>query len=125
MEMNVGEIEVNGVSYIRKDAATSGALSIDLDGKKYVLIRSRDSGCHAGYIECEDGREITLVKSRRLWYWSGAASLSQLAMEGVKSPDSCKFPCSVDRITVYDCCEKIDTTSECQKSIEGVPEWKQ
>ena len=125
MDLTAETLKVNGVDYVRADSLPSNAPSIDLDGKPFVVIRSRDSGCHAGYVESEDGRTITLVKSRRLWYWTGAASLSQLAMEGVKSPDSCKFPMAVDRITVYDICEKIETNAASQESILGVPEWNQ
>lgn len=90
----------------------------------YVIIRSRDSGCHAGYLAAEDGNTMTLTKSRRLWYWSGAASLSQLAMEGVKDPENCKFPQCVDSITVYGVCEKIPATESARLSIEGTPVWK-
>jgi hypothetical protein len=93
------------------------------DKKTYVVIRSRDSGCHAGYLESEEGDTITLINARRLWYWEGAATLSQLAEEGVKTPEKCKFPCAVSRITVYGCCEKIAASLDCRKSIEGVPLW--
>jgi hypothetical protein len=115
-------IKIDEVEYVRKDA--QNAPSKPLDGKEYVVIRSKDSGCHAGYLESEDGTTITLINSRRLWYWSGAASLSQLAMEGVSNPKDCKFPCAVDSITVYSVCEKISTTAKAQSSIEGVEVWK-
>jgi len=122
-QINHETLELNGVKYVREDSVNNNAPAKDLDGMKYVVIRSRDSGCHAGYLKSEDGTTITLVDSRRLWYWSGAASLSQLAMEGVSNPDDCKFPCTVDEITVYSVCEKIAVTSKAQKSIEGVKVW--
>jgi len=123
-KINHETLELNGVTYIREDSVNTNAPSKDLDGMQYVVIRSRDSGCHAGYLKSEDGTTITLANSRRLWYWSGAASLSQLAMEGVSSPKDCKFPCAVDEISIYSVCEKISTTSVAQKSIEGVKVWK-
>ena len=119
--MNPETITIDKTEYVRKDSVN--APSKDLDGKKYVLIRSRDSGCHAGYLEKEDGNTITLVQSRRLWYWSGAATLSQLAMEGVSNPSDCKFPCEVDKFTVYGVCEKSAVTLKAQESIKGVPVW--
>jgi hypothetical protein len=63
--------------------------------------------------------------ARRLWYWDGASSLSQLAMEGVKKPENCKFPCEVARIELTEAIEIIDCTEEAKQSIAGVPVWKQ
>jgi len=50
-----------------------------------------------GYLKAVKGRKVELVNARRLWYWSGAASLSQMALEGVKNPDTCKFPAAVPK----------------------------
>ena len=124
MDTNINEIRVNGVDYIRKDSVKDKQQAVSNDGLPYVVIRSRDSGCHAGYLESEDGTTVVLVNSRRLYYWDGAATLSQLAEEGVKSPENCKFPQPVTRITVYSICEKIEATEECRKSIENVSIWK-
>ena len=57
----------------------------------YYIVRGDRSGVFAGNIKHREGREVTLTNVRRLWYWSGAASLSQLALEGVKRPKDCKF----------------------------------
>lgn len=67
---------------------------------------------------------MELTSCRRLWYWDGAASLSQLAAEGVKRPDNCKFTVTVDSIVVLNVIEIIPTTAEAQKSIEDVKVWK-
>ena len=92
---------------------------------KYVIVRTRSAGVFAGYLESQKGQEVILTNARRLWYWKGAASLSQLAMEGVKYPEECKFPCPVDKIILTEAIEIIDTTDEAQKNIELVPIWKQ
>lgn len=115
-------IEIDGEEYTRTASIAERAHS--LDGKPHVIIRSADSGCHAGYVEYEEGNTITLIKSRRLWYWDGAASLSQLAVDGPQNPENCKFPCEVDRITVYQVCEKIETTEQAHAAIASVPVWK-
>lgn len=93
--------------------------------QKYVLIRSKDSGVHTGYLKSKVRDEVVLLNARRIWYWAGAASLSQLAMEGTKKPAECKFPCTVDNITILGVCEIIEMTKAAQKSIEAVPVWKQ
>jgi len=92
--------------------------------KKYQIIRTYSAGVFAGYVESKNKDEVTMTDARRLWYWDGAASLSQLAMEGVKNPASCKFPIKVDRVTLLGVIEILDCTEIAHKSIEGVPIWK-
>ncbi len=123
MKTDINEIEVNGVQYVKKGSTPVPCVSTD--GLPYVVVRSRDSGCHAGYLKSEEGNTITLVHSRRLWYWSGASTLSQLAEEGVKTPEKCKMPQEVQEITIYGVCEKIKASSECRKTLNNVPIWKQ
>lgn len=92
--------------------------------KKYVICRTYSAGVFAGYLESKKGKEVVLTNARRLWRWAGAASLSQLAMEGTKNPDECKFPCEVDRVEFTEVIEILDVTSEAKKSIASVPIWK-
>lgn len=93
--------------------------------KKYVIVRTHSAGVFAGEIESRNGQEVVLLNARRLWYWQGAASLSQLAMEGTSKPNGCKFPCAVDRVELLQVIEILDATSKARESIEGVPVWKQ
>ena len=58
--------------------------------KPYVIVRTYSAGVFAGTLEFHDGKEVTLSNARRLWYWDGAATLSQLAMEGVSKPQNSK-----------------------------------
>lgn len=92
---------------------------------KYVICRTYSAGVFAGYLESRKGAEVILKDARRLWYWSGASSLSQLAMEGVKRPNECKFPCPVDRVELLNAIEILDVTESAQKCIADVPVWKQ
>jgi len=90
----------------------------------YVIVRTYSAGVHAGELLKREGKEVTLKNARRLWYWEGAASLSQLAMEGVSKPDKCKFPCEVTEITLTEAIEIIPCTQKAIDSIAGVPIWK-
>lgn len=90
----------------------------------YVIVRTYSAGVFAGWLKSRKGKEVVMTKARRLWYWDGAASLSQLAMEGVKRPENCKFPCEVDRIVLTEAIEIIDCTDAARESIAGVPVWK-
>jgi hypothetical protein len=67
---------------------------------------------------------VTLANARRLWYWDGAASLSQLAMEGVSSPKTCKFPPAVDQVIVLGVCEIISATPQAVESVNAVTPWR-
>ena len=67
---------------------------------------------------------VVLTNARRIWYWDGAASLSQLAMEGIKKPENCKFPVAVNRVELLQAIEILDVTEAAKKSIENVPIWQ-
>lgn len=108
-------IVINGVEFVKKPA---------VDEKQYVIVRTRHAGVHAGYLIGSNGQETRLMQSRRIWYWDGAASLSQLAMEGVSKPNNCKFSMPVDEITVFETIEIITVTDAAKKIIESVPVWK-
>ena len=94
--------------------------------KKYVIIRAKEAGCFAGFLEEYDRAAATVVlsQSRRLWYWVGAASLSQLAMEGSSNPSGCKFPPVVLNQEILGVIEVLQTTEKAQISIEGTPVWR-
>ena len=89
----------------------------------FVIVRTFSAGVFAGYFESRNGREVVLTNARRLWYWAGAASLSQMAMSGTSSPADCKFPIAVDRVLLLEAIEILECTEAARISIEGVPVW--
>lgn len=91
---------------------------------QYCIVRTERAGVFAGTIKERNGSEVTLTDTRRLWYWDGAASLSQLAVEGTSKPRNCKFTVVVPEITVLGAIEIIPCTEEAEASIKGVKEWK-
>ena len=91
---------------------------------KKVLVRADKAGVFFGEIKERNGSEIVMKNARRIWYWDGAASISQLAAEGTKNPNNCKFTVTVDEITILGVIEIIPCTDEAIKSIEGVEVWK-
>lgn len=92
---------------------------------KRVMVRTYSAGVFAGELESRKAQEVVLRNARHIWYWSGAASLSQLAMEGTSHPLNCKFPCPVDRIELLQTIEIIDMTDKAWDSVMGVSIWKQ
>lgn len=89
-----------------------------------VIIRADRAGVFFGEIKERNGAEVTMTNCRRLWYWNGAASLSQLATEGVKKPGDCKFTVTVDEMTILGVIEIIPCTAKAVESINRVPVWK-
>jgi len=91
-------------------------------GKK-VIIRTYSAGVHYGTLYSREGKEAVLTDSIRIWYWSGANSLSQLAVDGTKEPANCKFTISVPEILVTEVIEIIPCSENAIASIEGVKSW--
>ena len=91
---------------------------------KYCVVRGERFGVFAGTVEAVEENRALLKDARRLWYWEGAASLSQLAMEGVKNPENCKFTVPVSSVVLSGVIEIIPTTEQAQQIICGVKEWK-
>ena len=91
---------------------------------RYCLVRSKSAGVFAGTVAKLDGQTVTMTNARRIWYWDGAASLSQLATDGASKPENCKFPAPVDEVMLFKVIEIIPMTTKAQESIAGVLPWK-
>jgi hypothetical protein len=98
--------------------------TIKKDNQK--IIRTYSAGVFFGTLvnRSTDGMRGTIKNARRLWYWDGAASLSQLAVDGVSKPENCKFPCAVSSIEVTQIIEVLETTKKARESIDGVKIWE-
>lgn len=93
-----------------------------MNKKRFVMVRSL-AGLFVGELERYENAEASLKGVRRLWYWTGAASLSQLAQEGTNKPKDCKFPCEVDRIVIPSVIEMLDVTAKAKETLDSVPVW--
>ena len=91
---------------------------------KYVIVRCRDAGVHAGTLKSRTERECELTGSRRLWYWKagkGSAFLSGVATHGLGKGSKIGAP--VD-ILLTENCEIIACTDEAAASIIGQPDYE-
>lgn len=113
-------IKIDNIEYVPKDEYTPAK---KLNGLDYVIIRTYSAGVFAGYLKARDGKEVELLNARRIWYWDGAASLSQLAMEGTNKPSNCKFAIPVNKIELTEAIEIIECSEEARLNIESVPNW--
>ena len=91
---------------------------------KYVIVRSDRAVVFAGTLKNRNGQEATLTDCRRMWYWDGAATISQLAVDGTKRPEKCKFTVTVNEIMILGVIEIIPCTQNAETSILAVPVWK-
>ena len=92
--------------------------------KKKFIVRCNGAGVFYGEILKREGDVMTLGNVRQLWYWDGAASLMQLAKEGVSRPGNCKFTVTLDSVEVFNVIEVLPCTEDAVKSIDNVPVWK-
>lgn len=111
-------IMIDNVKYVREDAIQQKA--INTDGMKIVVVRSPSAGVFMGALKEQKERMVTLLNCRRLWYWDGAFTLSQLATEGVTKPKNCKFSITVDEHLILDACEVIPMTQKAADQIYSI-----
>lgn len=90
----------------------------------YIICRTYSAGVFAGTLVARKGKEVELKNARRLWYWDGAASLSQLSVDGVARPENCKFPCEVPTVVLTEAIELLPVSASAMKSIASVAIWR-
>lgn len=119
-------IIIDDVKYVKADCVKEQAQEVD--GMKYCIIRSYGAGVFAGYLKEQksdiNGVNVVLINSRRIWYWSGACSLSQIATEGSKDINNCKIAVIVPEQFVANVIEIIPMSKQAKDNIEGANIWK-
>lgn len=124
--MKPESIKIDDVEYVKKDSIINEAKT--KDGMKYCVIRSYGAGVFCGYLKEQkadiNGVNVVLIDSRRIWYWSGACSLSQIAVEGSKDINNCKIAMVVPEQFIANVIEIIPMTEKAKNNIEGADIWK-
>jgi len=117
---------VNDVKYVREDCLKTKAPA--LDGLERSIIRSYGAGVFIGYVKERvaelNGINITLLEAKRIHYWSGACSLTQLALDGTKDGGSCRITEPVESQFIANVIEIIPVTEKASRSIDSVEIWK-
>lgn len=93
-----------------------------------VIVRGRNVGVHFGELIKDRPGVLVLRNARRIWYWKGAASLSELAVYGPKLPAECRFGVVVERQELRGLdtgdYEVIYCQPEGADAIRAVPPWR-
>lgn len=120
----INEIKVNGIDYIRKDLVNNSVMANQVNGLKLVMVRTYSAGVHYGFLSKREGKEVTLLNATRVWYWSGAASLNQLSLEGSSKPNECKFSVEVPEILLLEAIEIIPISEKASINFNSIKKWK-
>ena len=115
-------ISIDGVDYIRADQSH---IAKEVNGMKYCVVRTYSAGVHIGYVEefgVKHPQHIKLIDSRRLHQWSGACSLSQVAMDGVDS--SSRIAMTLPEIELTDVIEVIPCSEKSAEFFQSAKAWK-
>lgn len=96
---------------------------------KICMIRCDRSGVFFGKILSKVEKNsayssVSVENCRRVWCWYGAASLSQLAIDGTSDPKNCKFPEATKYHELSDVIEIIPMSQKAITSLDEVEIWK-
>jgi hypothetical protein len=86
---------------------------------KHVVVRTFSAGVFFGKLQDRRGKEVDLTEARRIWSWSGANSLSEIALHGVGKGSRVAEPVT---ITLTEAIEIIDASPEAVAVMEKA-EW--
>ena len=118
-DMKLGDLKKIAAMFGGGNAAQS-SIYAEMIGK-YAIIRSRNEGINAGYIEQADGTGIVLKSARRIWYHK-PANKKESWYEGVAnsglSDDSKVSGVVVQKVIVEDYSVTV-CTEEAKQSIEA------
>jgi hypothetical protein len=92
-------------------------------GKK-CIVRGDRSGLYFGEVVKIEEKTCEIKNVQNLFFYDGAARIEQLATEGTKKPQNCKFTMAVSYMTIYDLIQIIPCTDNAIKNIEAVSIWK-
>lgn len=121
--MNIDELTIDQAKALAAMFSNNAPATTAIDCKmvgKYVIVRCRDAGVHAGVLESYNGRECVLTESRRMWYWKpadGKKFLSGLAIAG--ADEASKIGDALPRIFLTENCEIIECSAKAEVSIRG------
>jgi hypothetical protein len=118
-------IMIDDVKYVKADCIE---IAEKVDGLERCIIRSYGAGVFVGYVAERkselNGVNVILKKAKRIHYWDGACSLTQLALEGTKVPQNCRITDAVESQFVANVIEIIPITKLASKNIDEVKIWK-
>lgn len=94
-----------------------------LIGKK-IIARIERAGVFHGILDYKDA-EITRMKDvRRIYYWKGALSVTDMAVNGILNDSQVTIPASVVEFETPQVVELIECSNISSEIIENIKPWK-
>lgn len=125
VEVSKDSVFIGGIEYVVKNESHTAKST---DGLPYVLVRSYGAGVHIGFLKEKSyqpaGTVVTLLGSRNIYYWDGAAGISQIAEQGVSKPENCKITLAVSEREIANVIEIIPITELAKQTLDKTPSWK-
>ena len=84
--------------------------------KKAVIVRTYSAGVFFGYLQARSGKDVELTRARRIWFWTGANTLSEIALHGVGPGSKIAEPVTV---TLTEAIEVISCSKEGAANMEA------
>lgn len=91
---------------------------------QFYIVRAARAGVFFGKIKEKSAGSVIMTDVRKLWYWDGAAAVEQIAVDGVRAPENCKFTVSVPAMEIMEPVQIIPCTKKAAGIIKAVREWK-
>lgn len=76
---------------------------------KFVIVRTYSAGVHCGVLQCQTGNVVRITGARRIWRWSGANTLNEIAIRGVAEASRISEPVpeiELERIELIPCSDE-------------------
>ena len=84
---------------------------------RVCLFRTYSAGVHFGVLAEKEGQSYLLKDAKRIYYWTKACSLSQLAVDGSGNSKECKISVSVPEIQLEQVIEIIPMSEAAIKNL--------
>lgn len=91
---------------------------------KYFIVRADRAGVFFGKIKERNTSEVIMTDVRKLFYWDGACAVEELAMNGTKKPNNCKFTVEIPEMVIANPVQVIPCTEKAAQCLKEVRVWK-
>lgn len=90
---------------------------------KHVIVRSNLAGVFFGVLKQKENDELTLSNARKLYYFSGANTVEDLATNGALNKENCKLTVVVKEIVISKFEQILPCTENAIENLKSIPVW--
>lgn len=90
---------------------------VNIELGKFVVVRTYSAGVHVGTLAAQDGTQVRLTNARRVWAWTGANTLHEMAVRGCG--EKSRISEAVAEITLTEAIEVIATSGSAEENLSS------